>query len=832
MKNLLLASLFSFVFCLLFSAPVREVVRISGADLALYEHYQSLGADIAAFHPGQYLDLVIPVALEGQYRILHPNLEITQTEAQLKQNLVSDDRDIPGYRTYAGMLDELMNLQAQYPNLMTVESIGAGWGAVYAESQPYYSSFEHQIWSVKVTNNVLVEADKPALYFCGTHHAREPLSLEVSMAILIHLLENYSTNTEVTNLLNNFQIWIVPLVNPDGHKVVIDQTDVWWRKNIRDNDNNHQVSTDDNYGYGNDGVDINRNYGWEWGYISATDNISYPTHHGSAAFSEPETQAFRDFLLSKPFIAGISYHTYGQYVLYPVGYVGNVYSPDYVELRALAMSVASQVGGQQGGYYSPMNSWQLYPVSGGLDDWAYGQCGIFAYTVEMATEFIPPAAEVPQIVQNNLQGALTFLSRVNRSALKGHVTDAFTGEPLEATVWIESLDNHPTYREPYRSDDVYGSFWRFLSPGTWNVRFIKEGYLDVVENVSISNTEVTEIDVALLPVETVGLSIRVIEAGNPQLPVHGATLSINSETEQVFYTDASGSINLPDLHPGTYDVTISKDGYNTITGLMDLQDGYAFSLIQDASFSDEFEAGLANWVTTGAWGVSGGGMDGTQALSDSPTGNYQNNTESLCRLAQPFSLAGAEAVNLQFSEKHDIALDGDYATLEYSTSGTSWYSLDYFNGSADWTNQSYDLSFISGQNLYLRFTMVANNSGRSNGIFIDNLRLYVSTHGVVSNQENFVSPVKLSVYPNPAREQLHFTVNGLRGDRGELSLKIYNLRGQLVSEIPTNSLTDAPGNINWDMRDQAGRKLGSGIYFARLSQGSKVIAAKRMVITR
>ena len=316
------------------------------------------------------------------------------------------------------------------------------------------------------------------------------------------------------------------------------------------------------------------------------------------------------------------------------------------------------------------------------------------------------------------------------------------------------------------------------------------------------------------------------------MPVHGATLSINSETEQVFYTDATGSINLPEMYPGTYDVTISKDGYNTISGLMDLQDGYAFSLIQDASFSDEFEAGLANWVTTGAWGVSTAGMDGTQALSDSPTGNYQNNTESLCRLAQPVSLAGAEAVNLQFSEKHDIALDGDYATLEYSTSGTSWYSLDYFNGSADWTARSYDLSFLNGQNLYLRFTMVANNSGRANGIFIDNLRLYVSTHGVVSNQENLVSPVKLSVYPNPAREQLHFTVNGLRGDGGELRLEIYNLRGQLVSEIPMNSLTDAPGNINWDMRDQAGRKLGSGIYFARLSQGSKVIVAKRMVITR
>ncbi len=832
MKKILFASLLFCMALMLFSAPVREVVRIGGADLALFEHYQAKGADIAAFLPGEYLDLVIPVAQEEQFRILHPHLEVTQTEAQLKENLSSRYRDIPGYRTYAGMVDELMNLQAQYPNLMTVASIGSGWGAVYAETLTYYSSFNHQIWSVKVSNNVQEEADKPALYFCGTHHAREPISLEVSMAVLIHLLENYGTNPSITNLLDNFQIWIVPLVNPDGHKVVIDQTDTWWRKNIRDNDNDHLVSTDENSGYGDDGVDINRNYGWEWGYISATDNINSPTHHGSAPFSEPETQAFRDFLLSKPFIAGISYHTYGQYVLYPMGYVSNLYSPDYVEQRALAMSVASQIGGQDGGYYSPMNSWQLYPVSGGLDDWAYGQCGIFAYTIEMATEFIPPASEVPQIIQNNLQGALTFLDRVNRSALKGHVTDAFTGEPLEATVWIEALDNHPTYKEPYRSEETYGSFWRFLSPGSWTVRFIKEGYQDAVETVSISETGVTTVDVALLPLETMGFSIRIIEAGNTALPIAGASLTIYGETEQQYTSDATGTISIPGLYPGTYNVILSKAGYSTVSGLLDLQDGYGFSLIQDAAFSDEFDQGIGSWVTTGAWGISSAGMDGSSALSDSPTGNYQNNTESLCRLYSPISLNGAEAANLQFMAKYDIALDGDYATLEYSTTGTSWYSLDYFNGTADWTLKSYDLSFLAGQNLYLRFTMIANYSGRANGIFIDNLRLFVSQYGIVSNEENLQSPVLFSIYPNPAREQMHFSLSGLRGDGGELSLKIFNLRGQLVKEIPMNSLTDAPGRINWDMRNQAGQKLGSGIYFARISRGSKVIASKRMVITR
>lgn len=817
-------------FCPAFALE-RLVIRIDQPDPATFRHYLETAADIASYQPGVYLDLVIPANELSSYQVLYPALRITQTEAQLKANLDSGTRDIPGYTNYAALMTEIQSLQAQYPSLISTQIIGSGWGHQYSQTIPYYLNFDHQITAIKVSNNVLVDEDEPAIYFCGAHHAREPIGVEVSMEILTYLVENYNLDPVVTQLLNTTQIWIVPLVNPDGHKVVLDQTDVWWRKNIRDNNNSTNYSGGE-YGSGADGVDINRNYGWEWGYLSATDDNTSATYHGPAAFSEPEAIAFGDFLRSKPFIAGISYHTYGQYVLYPFGYQSNLYAPDETELRLLAESVAGVIGGQQGGFYNPMPSWELYPVSGGLDDWAYGELGIFAYTIEMATEFIPNASAIPQVVQNNLAGALQFLSRRNRAMLYGHVLDQSTGEPIEAVIHVRGLDDSPVPRNDYKTNLQFGSYYRLLSPGQYTVDYFVPGYQSETVTVNIITDGLTQQEVYLQPLPETTLRLKVIQDANPELPIEGASLRFPDLELLPFSSDAMGYFNLPSFPAGAYRIELSKDGFDTLFGWYELSWGMTFSLQQGTSFQDGFEAGMALWHTTGAWNISTQSFAGSGALTDSPSGNYSNNNESICRMLNPVNLSAATNVCLQFRAKHTILLDGDYAALEYSSDNVTWQALDYFNGNRDWTAFSYNLTGLNDSSIYLRFRMYCNSSGRADGIYIDEFRLYTSYYEPMDQDDPSVNPVQfqLTAYPNPFTSQLSLGIES-SSDKGEYSLQIFNIRGQQVFSDKI-SLTQPQQLYSWKGTDSAGRSLSSGIYFVRLQGPDSQMQTRRIMLIK
>ncbi len=168
---------------------------------------------------------------------------------------------------------------------------------------------------MKISDNVATEEDEPCIFYMGTHHAREPISLEVAMYVLNHIVNNYGTDPDITASVNNKQIWFVPLVNPNGHKIVWDNVDTWWRKNIRDNNNSNTINTGTT-----DGVDLNRNYSWEWGGQGTSSDPTDLTYCGPSPTSEPEIVAMKNMLDTHHFVAGITYHSYSELVLFPYGY--------------------------------------------------------------------------------------------------------------------------------------------------------------------------------------------------------------------------------------------------------------------------------------------------------------------------------------------------------------------------------------------------------------------------------------------------------------------------------------------------------------------------------
>jgi carboxypeptidase T len=184
MKNLLL-TIFGLLLLFALQAQERFVARISDPRINDLSAFLKEGYDLASFVPGKYIDLVLNKQQFIDLTSQGYNLEITQTEEQLKQNMVAG-KALAGYRTYSDLYTELLNLQTNHPGICKLFDIGESRGKEYSAAA--YNNYKHEIWALKVSDNVAVEEDEPCIYYMAEHHAREPISLEVAMYILNYIV--------------------------------------------------------------------------------------------------------------------------------------------------------------------------------------------------------------------------------------------------------------------------------------------------------------------------------------------------------------------------------------------------------------------------------------------------------------------------------------------------------------------------------------------------------------------------------------------------------------------------------------------------------------------
>jgi carboxypeptidase A4 len=213
----------------------------------------------------------------------------------------------------------------------------------------------------------------------------------ISPAVVTFIIDNYAENwSEQNEEIKNIDWYFLPVMNPDGYEYTHIK-DRLWRKNRRSN-------------IFCDGVDLNRNYGYQWGGQGASRNPCTETYAGSGPFSEPETKAVQLFLSNsaKNFKASVSIHSYGQYILYPWGYDRKM-TQDHNDLDLIGKKGAEAMKLVNGNQYTvgPAGS-TLYPAAGGSDDWAKGTMKIkYSYTLELRDTghhgFLLPASQVPHL---------------------------------------------------------------------------------------------------------------------------------------------------------------------------------------------------------------------------------------------------------------------------------------------------------------------------------------------------------------------------------------------------------------------------------------------------
>ena len=252
---------------------------------------------------------------------------------------------------------------------------------------------------------------KPAVIFSGCQHAREWIAVMVPMYIADALVRRYDSDAQIHALMDRVEFFIVPIVNPDGYEYTYATNgDRLWRKN-------RHVNIGGSYG-----VDLNRNWSVDWngGHSTSTDPNS-EVYVGTAAFSEPETVAVRDFITARPQIVGhIDFHSYAQLVLENWAHM-DTQAPDYDLIDAIGTDMNQSIYAANAVNYN--NGWGgslLYLASGVFPDWSYGVRGILGYTIELRDTgqngFILPPDQIVPTCTESLPAALHLADWVTRGA--------------------------------------------------------------------------------------------------------------------------------------------------------------------------------------------------------------------------------------------------------------------------------------------------------------------------------------------------------------------------------------------------------------------------------
>ncbi len=346
--------------------------------------------------------------------------------------------ELPGpnrstYRVLGDYNDELKALAKKNPKLVRLFKA------------PFKTLEGRTVFGVEIAANVKNQDGRPTFYVDGVHHAREWPAGEYPMIFAHYLVEGFGKSKEITKVLKNERVIIVPIVNPDGFDYsrsspLAQQSNVdaahgagcslagcegYWRKNRRSfTGATVPVAKKNPDAYG---VDPNRNYSWLWGGEGASGDETSQTHYGAAPFSEPESRNVQRIVLANNVTSIISNHTYSRLVLRPWGDTF-IPSPDARYLTALGAKMAKAMGG-----YQNIPGRQLYATTGTMSDWGYGTLHVPSYTFEHGTAFHPPYTgcevncvekEWKGVMEAFLHGAKAGLDTEVHGVLKGRVVGA------------------------------------------------------------------------------------------------------------------------------------------------------------------------------------------------------------------------------------------------------------------------------------------------------------------------------------------------------------------------------------------------------------------------
>lgn len=628
-----------------------------------------------------------------------------------------------GFYTYQEMLDELDAMAAQYPDLITARA-PIGDFLTY-EGRPIY-------W-LRISDNAADDEGEPELLYTALHHAREPNSLSQLIFYMWYLLENYETNEEVRYIVDNTELYFVPCVNPDGYiynEVANPEGGGLWRKNRFPN-------SDGSYG-----IDLNRNYGYQWGFDNAgsSPNPESQVYRGTGPFSEAETQALRYFCEQREFNIALNYHTFGNLLVHPWGY------SDTLTVDAAAFNALADIMIYENYFLAGTGTETVgYTVNGNSDDWMYGENAtkpaIFSMTPEVGRRdesggFWPPI----YAIENNCKGTMGMNLTM---ALAAH--NFGVAQEINAKV-LRQKNGYLSFRLRRHGLEA-GALTVSISPISANITsvgapktFSPADFEPIIDSIAYTLAPNTGDEAEVL---------FLLSVDNGEL--------VRSDTVQLYYSETP--------------VVFSESGNN-----------------------------LNQWtVENGNWGVMFDDAHlGGAAISDSPAGPSADNSFTTITTTQPILMGAFEQAYLSFWVKWELEPSFDYAQVELSVNGGDFVPLCgnytvtgtifqatgqpvYEGEQGYWVHEWIDLAPYAAPNdqIRIRFSLVTDNYGSGDGFAFDEVQVHtwdgISTDVLETGSQTYW----VQSYPNPACEELTLRAFGPKASGEDALLQVFNSLGQL-----------------------------------------------------
>lgn len=458
------------------------------------------------------------------------------------------------YHNYAEMTDEVNALVAAHPDLAAKSSLGTS-----------YEGRDMPI--IKISDNVATDEAEPEVLYYSHMHAREHITVEMALYLLHLYLDNYGTDSRITNLVDSREIWIVPDMNPDGGEFDISTgTYKSWRKNRQPN-----------AGTTNIGTDLNRNWGYQWGCCNGSStSTASDTYRGPAAFSAPENVLLRNFINSRvvggvqQIKTSISFHSYSQLVLWPYGYTAadttaNMTADQHNALAALGTQMAATNG------YTPQQASDLYVVDGDASDWEWGTHKIFAYSFEMypsssqsSIGFYPPGSVIATETARNKEASLELAEYADCPYRVINKQAQYCGLPGPTTVYADNFETSTGWTtNPSGTDTATGGAWERGVPQATNSSGVKQLSTPVSGTNDLVTGRLAGSDAGAYDIDG---GVTSISSPPIDLPATG-TLTLNLSQYLAFGTNSSSAdyLKVSVVSGGTTTTVFTRTGSTTNT---------------------------------------------------------------------------------------------------------------------------------------------------------------------------------------------------------------------------------------------------------------------------
>ena len=418
-------------------AEQQIVITLQNQEQANAFSQMHLSVDVLG--PNKLRAYVVPKEIEAiEQAGISYEVEIPDLNKYSQQMQLSDEN----WHSYQQIINLADSLEQAFPSICKKYIFGTSLGG-------------RQLAALKISDNVEVDEAEAEVMFDGGIHGDEYCASENVIRFARDLCIGYNDDPQITSLINNREIWLYLMVNPDGRENVVR--------------------------YNNNGVDLNRDWGYMWdGWGSST-----------GAYSQVESKALRECMYSNQFVVHTTYHGGTEYISLPWSYRSSQ-PADWAHIYQLA-GVYSNSSTYTNLAYGQGNS-GMYAINGSTKDSNYGIMGSISWSMEISNAKMPPTSQIIPYYNRNYPAMLAMIEYAGYG-VEGVITDALTGDPVAGVIFVN--DYMPTY-----SDPTAGDYHKYVLAGTYSITVVANGYeSQTIDNVVVTANSATATDFQLQPAD-------------------------------------------------------------------------------------------------------------------------------------------------------------------------------------------------------------------------------------------------------------------------------------------------------------------------------------------